>query len=79
MVYKKYKDASKVVDKIKSGMEIPTKEQIDSYTDLIAMLGKIRWVRKYLESIRVERAGRDIHQRRFFLKGKPPPSTMLQH
>ncbi|KAG2143585.1 hypothetical protein DEU56DRAFT_242494 [Suillus clintonianus] len=67
-MYKKYKDASKVVDDIKSGREIPTKEQIQRYTDSHATLEKARWLRKYLESIRVERTGRNIHQKRFFLK-----------
>ena len=73
LLYKKYKDASKVVDEIKSGREIPTKGQIDRYMDLETTLAKARWVRKYLESIRVERTGRDIHQRRFFLKGEFSP------
>ncbi|KAG1789732.1 uncharacterized protein HD556DRAFT_1243442 [Suillus plorans] len=68
-MYKKYKDASKVVDDIESGtLELPTKEQIECYTDLHLTLNKARLVRKYLESIRVERTGRGIHQRRFFLK-----------
>ncbi|KAG2089345.1 uncharacterized protein F5147DRAFT_726085 [Suillus discolor] len=68
-MYKKYKDASKVVDDIESGtLELPTKEQIQCYTDLHLTLNKARLVRKYLESIRVERTGRGIHQRRFFLK-----------
>ncbi|KAG1845374.1 hypothetical protein C8R48DRAFT_443744 [Suillus tomentosus] len=68
-MYKKHKDASKVVDDIKSGtMELPTKEQIQCYTDLHLTLNKARLVRKYLESIRVERTGRGMHQRRFFLK-----------
>jgi hypothetical protein len=70
-MYKKYKDASEVVDNIKSGRELPTKEQIQRYTNLHLTLEKARWVRKYLESIRVERTGRMIHQNRFFLKGEP--------
>jgi arginyl-tRNA synthetase len=68
---KKYKDASEVVDSIKSGRELPTKEQIQRYTDLHFTLDKASWVREYLESIRVERTGREIHQKRFFLKGEP--------
>ncbi|OAX38293.1 hypothetical protein K503DRAFT_770624 [Rhizopogon vinicolor AM-OR11-026] len=68
LMYKKYKDASKVVDDVKSGRELPTKQDIERYTNLDTTLEKIRWLRKYLESIRVERTGRDIHQRRFFLK-----------
>ncbi|KAF8551152.1 hypothetical protein OG21DRAFT_1513119 [Imleria badia] len=67
-LYKKYKDASKVVDDVKDGAELPTKGQIGRYTDWHAALEKARWVRKYLEAIRVEKAGREIHQKRFFLK-----------
>lgn len=69
-MYKKYKDASKIVDDIKDGGELPAKEQIGQYTDWHAALEKARWVRKYLEAIRVEKAGREIHQKRFFLKGE---------
>ncbi|KAG8216306.1 hypothetical protein J3R82DRAFT_6372 [Butyriboletus roseoflavus] len=68
VLYKKYKDASKVVDDVKAGSELPAKEQISRYTDWHVALKKSRWVRKYLEAIRVEKAGRHIHQRRFFLK-----------
>ncbi|KAG2746325.1 hypothetical protein P692DRAFT_20836113 [Suillus brevipes Sb2] len=67
-MYKKYKEASEVVDNIISGRELPTKEQIQRYIDLHFTLDKARWVREYLESIRVERTGREIHQKRFFLK-----------
>ncbi|KAF8555603.1 hypothetical protein OG21DRAFT_1438531 [Imleria badia] len=67
-LYKKYKDASKVVDQIKNGAELPTKEQIGRFQDWKVALDKARWARKYLEAIRVEKAGREIHQRRFFLK-----------
>lgn len=70
VLYKKYKDASKVVDDVKGGAELPTKEQIGRYTDWHAALEKSRWVRTYLEAIRVEKAGRTIHQKRFFLKGE---------
>ncbi|KAG8216307.1 hypothetical protein J3R82DRAFT_6373 [Butyriboletus roseoflavus] len=68
VMYKKYKEASKVVDDVKGSANLPTKEQIGRYTDWHAALEKSRWVRKYLEAIRVEKAGRHIHQRRFFLK-----------
>ncbi|KAG2143575.1 hypothetical protein DEU56DRAFT_791361 [Suillus clintonianus] len=76
---KKYKDASEVVDDIKSGRKLPTKEQIQRYTDSHATLDKARWVRKYLESIRVERTGRSIHQRRFFLKVDDGHKTRLKN
>ncbi|KAF8056631.1 hypothetical protein FPV67DRAFT_1729807 [Lyophyllum atratum] len=67
-LYKKYKEASLVVDRIEQSKTIPTKEQVDQYTDLHVVPEKTRWLREYLEAIRVERTGRDIHQRRFFLK-----------
>jgi len=69
-LYKKYKDASKVVDDVKDGAELPAKDHIGQYADWHAALEKARWVRKYLEAIRVEKAGREIHQKRFFLKGE---------
>ncbi|KAK2463889.1 hypothetical protein APHAL10511_004061 [Amanita phalloides] len=70
IMYIKYKDASKEVDEIKHGQELPTNEQISRYTDWHLPLDKARWVRRYLESIRVEKAGRELHSKRFFLKGK---------
>jgi hypothetical protein len=68
-MYKKYKDAAKLVDEVAKGGEIPTKEQIAQYTDVSVVLEKARFLRRYIEAIRVERTGRDIHSRRFFLKG----------
>ncbi|KAF8555602.1 hypothetical protein OG21DRAFT_1483741 [Imleria badia] len=65
---KKYKDASKVVDNVKDRGALLTKEQIGRYTDWHAALEKARWVRNYIEAIHVERAGREIHQKRFSLK-----------
>lgn len=70
IMYKKYKDASKVVDDIKRDGNLPTKEQVERYADWHIALEKSRWVRKYLEAIRVEKTGREIHQSRFFLKGE---------
>ncbi|KAG6896609.1 hypothetical protein C0992_007132 [Termitomyces sp. T32_za158] len=46
---------------------IPTKEQVEKLTKDKA-LQTIEWLRQYLEAIRVERTGRDIHSKRFFLK-----------
>jgi hypothetical protein len=69
-MYVKYKDASKVVDEIKQGQQLPTAEQIGRYADWHVPRDKARWVRKYLEAIRAERTGRDLHSRRFFLKRK---------
>ncbi|KAF9237978.1 hypothetical protein BU15DRAFT_48124 [Melanogaster broomeanus] len=70
ILYKKYKDASKLVDEIRQAAALPKKEEISRYTDWHAALEKARWVRQYLEAIRVEMIGRDIHQRRFFLQGE---------
>ncbi|KAI9458079.1 hypothetical protein HD554DRAFT_2140877 [Boletus coccyginus] len=67
---KKYKHASKVVDNVKGGSLLPTWVQIGRYKSRLAALEKARWVRKYLEAVQVEKAGREIHQKRFFLKGE---------
>ncbi|KAJ3920706.1 hypothetical protein F5877DRAFT_65505 [Lentinula edodes] len=64
-MYIKYKEASKFVDETKSGREMPTKELIAGYTDVASILEKARWMRKYLEAIRIERTGRG----RFCAKG----------
>lgn len=66
-MYKKYKDASKIVDELKN--DIPDQAQIDQYNDVSSLLKKARMIRKYVEAIRVERTGRRLHQTRFFLKG----------
>ncbi|KAI9455505.1 hypothetical protein HD554DRAFT_2324338 [Boletus coccyginus] len=65
---RKYKEASEAVDNVKGDSQLPTQEQIGRYKSWHAALEKARWVRKYLEAIRVETAGREIHQKRFFLK-----------
>ncbi|KAF9471800.1 hypothetical protein BDN70DRAFT_998483 [Pholiota conissans] len=67
-MYGKYKDASKIVDEVAKGGKIPTKTQIEQYTDVSVILDKRRYLKRYIEAIRVERTGRDIHSRRFFLK-----------
>ncbi|KAJ3934254.1 MAG: hypothetical protein NXY57DRAFT_1111682 [Lentinula lateritia] len=69
-MYIKYKEAGKFVDETKSGREMPTKERIAGYTNVTSTLEKARWMRKYLEAIRIERAGRGLHMRRFFAKGE---------
>jgi len=69
-MYKKYKEAAKLVDDITQGGTIPTPQQIAQYTDVGITLEKARFMRNYVEAIRVERVGRDIHSRRFFLKGE---------
>jgi hypothetical protein len=68
-MYKKYKEAAKLVDDIKEGHSIPTPAQIAGYSKVGLTLEKARFMRQYVEAIRVERVGRDIHGRRFFLKG----------
>jgi len=70
ILYKKYKDASKVVDDVKGGAELPTREEIGRYTDWHAVLEKVDWMCDYLEAVRVEKAGREIHSKRFFLEGE---------
>lgn len=69
-MYKKYKESAKVVDQIRLGASIPTKEEIDRYMEVKRALDKAREVRRYVEAIRVEKTGRDIHGRRFFLKSE---------
>jgi hypothetical protein len=68
-MYTKYKAASKIVENTKREGNLPAKVQIDRSTDIHSLLKQARWARKYLEAIRVERSGREIHSRRFFLKG----------
>jgi hypothetical protein len=69
-MYKKYKDAAKIVDDMKQGGKIPTKDQIERSIDHSAILEKSRLIKKYIEAIRVERTGREIHGNRFFLKSE---------
>lgn len=69
---KKYKDASNIVDEIRKGSNIPTKAEISRYTDFHSALQKAHWMRRYVEAIRVEKTGREMHHRRFFLKSMCP-------
>ena len=66
----KYKDASKVVDEIRKGGQMPSKDDIARYTSVPQLLEKSRLVRKFVEANRIERTGRGIHGRRFFLKSE---------
>jgi hypothetical protein len=68
-LYMKYKAASKIVDDTKGGRTFPTIDKINRSTDVQSLLKEARWVRKYLDAVRVEKSGREIHSRRFFLKG----------
>jgi len=66
-MYCKYKNAAKHVDEVKQSGTIPTTHEIELYVELDAVLNKVKFVRKYIEAIRVERTGRRIHGSRFFL------------
>ncbi|KAG6905973.1 hypothetical protein DXG01_016599 [Tephrocybe rancida] len=68
VMYTKYKEASKTVDQVKQNKIIPTKEQIKSFRKHQAS-ETISWLRKYVEAIRVERTGRDIHTKRLNIRG----------
>ncbi|KZT09697.1 uncharacterized protein LAESUDRAFT_735345 [Laetiporus sulphureus 93-53] len=65
---KSYKDASKIVDEMETA-DVPSLEQIVAYSDLQYAKAKAIWMRRYVEAIRVEKTGREIHHKRFFLKG----------
>jgi hypothetical protein len=66
----KYKKAQQFVDQVRAGATIPTRHAIEKYTDLQPAKDKAAWIRRYLEAIREERTGREIHHRRFFLKSE---------
>jgi transcriptional accessory protein Tex/SPT6 len=65
---KRYKEAQKFVDETFAGALIPSKEDVQNYTSIPTILEQARLVKKYVNAIREERAGRDIHHKRFFLK-----------
>ncbi|KAJ7487083.1 hypothetical protein FB451DRAFT_1228693 [Mycena latifolia] len=65
---RQYKEAQKFVDETLGGALIPTKEEVLAYTSLPAVLDKARLMKNYVNAIREERTGRDIHHTRFFLK-----------
>jgi hypothetical protein len=58
------------VDQVRAGSTIPTRHVIEKYTDLQPAKDKAAWIRQYLEAIREERTGREIHHRRFFLRSE---------
>jgi hypothetical protein len=66
---RRYKEAQAFVDKTFAGALIPTNEDVLGYTSLPTVLEKARLVKNYVNAIREERTGRDIHHTRFFLKG----------
>jgi hypothetical protein len=63
---RRYKEAQAFVDKT---LLIPTNEEVLGYTSLPTVLEKARLVKNYVNAIREEHTGRDIHHTRFFLKG----------
>ncbi|KAJ7023110.1 hypothetical protein C8F04DRAFT_970505 [Mycena alexandri] len=65
---KRYKEAQKFVDDTFAGALMPSKEDVQNYTSIPTILEQARLVKKYVNAIREERAGRDIHHKRFFLK-----------
>jgi hypothetical protein len=65
----KYKLASEKVDQIAKSKKLPSSQGIQAYRTYAVALEAARWVREYLEAIRSERTGREIHHSRFFLKG----------
>jgi len=70
-MYKDYKDASNIVEELVSGgVKVPGKKEIEKYEDWTKCIEKGRWIKKYVEAIRVEKTGREIHSRRFFLKSE---------
>ncbi|KAJ6617713.1 hypothetical protein B0H10DRAFT_2176390 [Mycena sp. CBHHK59/15] len=65
---KKYKEAQLIVDETLAGSLLPTKDEVLAYTSVPIILEKARLVKKYVNAIREERMGREIHHTRFFLK-----------
>jgi hypothetical protein len=66
---RKYKLASQMVDEVAGSKKLPSSKEIQAYRAYTIALQAARWVRRYLEAIRAERTGREIHHSRFFLKG----------
>ncbi|KAJ7189721.1 hypothetical protein GGX14DRAFT_484467, partial [Mycena pura] len=65
---KRYKEAQNFVDNTYSSELIPSKDDILGYTSISTILEKARMMKKYVNAIREERTGREIHHQRFFLK-----------
>ncbi|KAJ7067304.1 hypothetical protein C8F01DRAFT_1051765 [Mycena amicta] len=62
-----YKAAQKFVDSTFDAA-LPTKDAVSAETSIPILLDHARMVKKYVNAIREERTGRDIHHKRFFLK-----------
>jgi hypothetical protein len=74
---KKYKEAQKFVDETLAGALIPSKEDVLGYTSVPAILEKARLLKRYVNAIRDERTGREIHHNRFFMKGMSSVCTTI--
>jgi hypothetical protein len=64
---KTYKDASLVVDEMET-VHIPTRSEVWKMETLDGTLQEAKRIRRYVEAIRKEKTGREIHSKRFFLK-----------
>lgn len=67
---KEYKGAQMIVEGILGGLGLPSKAEISGYTDSRVALDKAQLIRRYVEAIRTEKTGREIHHGRFFLKSE---------
>ncbi|PCH37805.1 hypothetical protein WOLCODRAFT_161059 [Wolfiporia cocos MD-104 SS10] len=66
-MYKRYKEAADIVDEMEK-VELPPVPEIEQYADLRLAKEKATWLRQYIEAIRVEKSGREVHSKRFFMK-----------
>ncbi|KAJ7067297.1 hypothetical protein C8F01DRAFT_1342069 [Mycena amicta] len=62
-----YKEAQKFVDSTFDAT-LPTKDAISAETSIPILLDKARTMKEYVNAIRKERTGRELHHKRFFLK-----------
>ena len=69
VLYKKYKAAAERVDKVRNGNELPTDKDIEQYVNRKVAMDKLKWIQSFINAIREERTGREIHNKQFFLKG----------
>jgi len=67
-MYLRYKDASKRAKELKRTGGIPSKNEIDAFNKFGPIVRNLDHVRLYRELVQIEKIGRDIHGRRFFLK-----------
>jgi hypothetical protein len=74
---KDYKDASKKGDLMEK-IPFPTTSQIQEMCNLSDVRAEAKRARDHLEIIRVEKKGRELHHKRFFLKGINPQNTSLE-